>query len=136
MPPRELKTFWLGLTLTITLRTQYKDVVCLIPVNKLDTALVQIMFDRVMAALDDIFLVLAVSTDNHASNRLVIVFLHDSGISVFVIFLAHLQMLLHFHMQYDFIEYTPCLRSSLVTIPPRQELAKKKSKFVKKKANL
>ena len=74
MPPRELKTFWLGLTLTIALRKQYKDVVCLIPVNKLDTALVQIMFDRVMAAFDDIFLVLAVSTDNHARNRLVIVF--------------------------------------------------------------
>ena len=57
-----------------SLAGKYKDVVCLIPVNKLDTALLRTWFDRVMVALDDMFLVLAVSTDNHVCNRLVIVF--------------------------------------------------------------
>ena len=56
-----------------SLAGKYKDVVCLIPVNKLDTALLRTWFDRVMVALDDMFLVLAVSTDNHVCNRLVIV---------------------------------------------------------------
>ena len=53
---------------------KYKDVVCLIPVNKLDPALLRTWLDRVMVACNDMFLVLAISTDNHVCSRLVIVF--------------------------------------------------------------
>ena len=49
--------------------SKYKDVVCLIPVNKLDTGLLHAWFDRVMQGLRDIFLVLAVCSDNHVCNR-------------------------------------------------------------------
>ena len=48
---------------------KYKDVVCLIPVNKLDTTLLSCWFEKVMKALNDIFLVIAVSIDNHVCNR-------------------------------------------------------------------
>ena len=42
---------------------------CLIPVQKLTTALMKTWFDRVMVALNELFLVVAVSTDNHICNR-------------------------------------------------------------------
>ena len=54
-----------------SLAGKYKDVVCLIPVNKLDTGLLRTWFNRVMDALNDHFLVVAVSTDNHVCNRYV-----------------------------------------------------------------
>ena len=47
----------------------YKDVVCLIPVEKLDTKFLRFYFDLVMKALNDIFFVAAVSVDNHICNR-------------------------------------------------------------------
>lgn len=55
-----------------SLAGKYKDVVCLIPVNKLDTVTLRTWFDKVMDALDDFFFVVAVSTDNHVCNRYVI----------------------------------------------------------------
>ena len=48
---------------------KYKDVVCLIPVNRLDTEILRFWFEKVMLALDDIFLVIAISVDNHVCNR-------------------------------------------------------------------
>ena len=54
--------------------SKYKDVVCLIPVNCLDTALLQRWFEKVMHALDGIFFVVAVSVDNHICNRYLLLF--------------------------------------------------------------
>ena len=45
----------------------YKDVVCVVPINKLDTSILTSLFQKVMLALDKIFLVIAVSVDNHIS---------------------------------------------------------------------
>ena len=50
---------------------KYRDVVCLVPVNKLDTALLRLWFDKVMLALNDLLFVVAVSVDNHICNRYV-----------------------------------------------------------------
>ena len=52
-----------------SMRSNYKDVVCLVPVNKLDTAILRRWFDTVMTAIDELMLVLAVSVDNHVCNR-------------------------------------------------------------------
>ena len=49
--------------------SKYKDVVCLLSVSQLDTALLQKWFKKVMLALDDLFFVIAVSVDNHICNR-------------------------------------------------------------------
>ena len=48
---------------------KYKDVVCLIPINKLNTALLREWFFKVMKGINDCFQVLAVSADNHVCNR-------------------------------------------------------------------
>ena len=48
---------------------KYKNVVCLIPVKKLDTNLLKAWFDRVMLSLNELFFVVAVCTDNHVCNR-------------------------------------------------------------------
>ena len=48
---------------------KYKDVVCLVPINKLDTNILPVWFNKVMKALDEIFYVVAVSVDNHICNR-------------------------------------------------------------------
>ena len=48
---------------------KYKDVVCLIPINKLDTALLREWFFKVMEGINDCFQVLAVSADNHVCNQ-------------------------------------------------------------------
>ena len=48
---------------------KYKDVVCLLPVNQLDTEFLKKWFDKVMVALNDLFFVVAVSVDNHVCNR-------------------------------------------------------------------
>ena len=53
--------------------SNYKDVVCIIPVNKLNTKILCSWFKRVMFALDKFFLVIAVSVDNHICNRCVFV---------------------------------------------------------------
>ena len=50
---------------------KYKDVVCLVPINKLNTNILQTWFDKVMKALAEIFFVIAVSVDNHICNRYV-----------------------------------------------------------------
>ena len=47
----------------------YKDVVCLVLVEKLDTNILRCWFDKVMKCLNDIFFVVAVSVDNHICNR-------------------------------------------------------------------
>ena len=47
----------------------YRDIVCLVPVEKLDTKLLHSYFNIVMHALDEIFFVVAVSLDNHICNR-------------------------------------------------------------------
>ena len=52
-----------------SVKGKYKDVVCLIPIHKLSTALLWKWFDLVMSALNDLFLVVAVSADNHVCNR-------------------------------------------------------------------
>ena len=44
---------------------KYKDVVCLVPV------LLRSWFDKVLNALNDIFFIVAVCTDNHVCNRYV-----------------------------------------------------------------
>ena len=52
-----------------SMRSNYKDVVCLVPVNKLDTAILRRWFDTVMTAIFEVMLVLTVSVDNHVCNR-------------------------------------------------------------------
>ena len=47
----------------------YKDIVCLVPVEKLDTSLLHYWFNKVMKYLSKIFIVVAVSVDNHICNR-------------------------------------------------------------------
>ena len=48
---------------------KYKDVVCLIPLNKLDTTTLRYWFNQVMLSLHDLFLFIAVPVDNHVCNR-------------------------------------------------------------------
>ena len=48
---------------------KYKDIVCLIPLNKLDTITLQYWFNQVMLSLHDLFLVVAVSVNNYVCNR-------------------------------------------------------------------
>ena len=47
----------------------FKDIVCLIPINKLDTALLHHWFNVVLSALDTLCSVVAISVDNHVCNR-------------------------------------------------------------------
>ena len=47
----------------------YKDVVCLVPINKLDTASLHFWFDEVVMALSNIFFIVAISTGNHICNK-------------------------------------------------------------------
>ena len=50
---------------------KYKDVVCLVPINRLDTTILCTWFDKVMKAIDEIFFVVGLSVDNHICNRYV-----------------------------------------------------------------
>ena len=50
-------------------RSKFKDVVCLVPVHKLDAVLLRSWFDKVMEGLNDLLFVVAVSVDNHVCNR-------------------------------------------------------------------
>ena len=52
-----------------SIRSKYKDVVCLVPISKLDTAILRAWFDRVMISIDEFLLVSAISVDNHVCNR-------------------------------------------------------------------
>ena len=49
--------------------SKFKDVVCLVPVQKLDSTKLRYWFDKVMEALHDILCVVALSADNHVCNR-------------------------------------------------------------------
>ena len=49
--------------------SKYKDVVCLVPVKRLDTNLLRRWFDKIMQALNEFFFVVAICTDNHVCNR-------------------------------------------------------------------
>ena len=48
---------------------KYKDAVCLLPVNQLEMEFLKIWFDKVMAALNDLFFVVVVLVDNHVCKR-------------------------------------------------------------------
>ena len=48
---------------------KYRDVVCLIPVNKLSTDTSSHWFNRVLKAISSFYKVLAVCADNHICNR-------------------------------------------------------------------
>jgi len=48
---------------------KYKDVVCLIPINRIDTALLREWFEKMMDGIKQYLLVLAVCADNHVCNR-------------------------------------------------------------------
>ena len=48
---------------------KYRDVVCLIPVNKLNTDTLNLWFNRVLKAISAFYKVLAVCADNHIYNR-------------------------------------------------------------------
>ena len=64
---KRAKTF-----LTITIQSvshKCKDVVCLVPLNQLDMEFLKKWLDKVMVALNDLFLVIAVSVDNHVCSR-------------------------------------------------------------------
>ena len=52
--------------------SKYQDVVCLVPVDKLDTKTLYFWFNKVMHALHDLVTVVAVSVDNHVCNRYVV----------------------------------------------------------------
>ena len=48
---------------------KYRDVVCLIPVNKLNTDTLSHWFNGVLKAISSFYKVLAVCADNHICNR-------------------------------------------------------------------
>ena len=48
---------------------KFKDVVCLVPVRKLDSTKLRYWFDKAMEALHDILNVMAVSVDVYVCNR-------------------------------------------------------------------
>ena len=48
---------------------KYKAIICLIPINNLDSGLLHECFFRVMEGIKDWFDVLAVIADNHVCNR-------------------------------------------------------------------
>ena len=51
------------------MKSRWIDVVCLVPMHKLDLAQLRYWFATVMKSLKDIFFILAVSVDNHICNR-------------------------------------------------------------------
>ena len=49
--------------------SKFKDVVCLVPVSKLDSTKLKTWFNIIMDALKDIFCIVAISFHNHVCNR-------------------------------------------------------------------
>ena len=49
--------------------SKFKDVVCLVPVQKLQSTKLRYWFNKVIKALHDILYVVTVSFDNHICNR-------------------------------------------------------------------
>ena len=72
--------------------SNYKDVVCIIFVNKLNTKILCSWFKRVMFALDKFFLVIAVSVDNHICNRCVFVSYFFGNFLNFINIILHLNV--------------------------------------------
>ena len=52
-----------------SISSKHKDVVCMVPMINLTTKHLRAWFNKVMSALNEIFLVVAVSVDNHVVNR-------------------------------------------------------------------
>ena len=52
-----------------SIRAKYRNVVCLVPISKLDTAVLRAWLDKVMISIDEFLLVSAISLDNHVCNR-------------------------------------------------------------------
>jgi len=49
--------------------SKYQDMVCLVPIDRLDTKTLHVWFNKVMLALHDLLTIIAVSVDNHVCNR-------------------------------------------------------------------
>jgi len=62
---------------------KYKDVVCLVLVNKLNTDLQKTWFNQVMLALHGLFWIVVVSVDNHVCNWYVLCNSFDGKIIIF-----------------------------------------------------
>ena len=54
-----------------SVRSKYKDVVKIVPVESLNEQLLQRHFMSVLQALSEIFFVISATSDNHVVNRLV-----------------------------------------------------------------
>ena len=63
-PAKTVLTF-----MVLSICSNYKDVVCLVPVEKIDTKLFEYYFNLGMKAVDHVFDVVAMSVDNHICNR-------------------------------------------------------------------
>ena len=61
--------------------SKYKDIVCLVPVTNLDTSILRKWFLKVMKALHDLFIVVAVSADNHICNRYDRIYIYISTVT-------------------------------------------------------
>ena len=64
LPAKTVLTFMVQSTCST-----YIDVVCLVPINKLDTASLRFWFDKVMMVLSNIFFIAPISTDHHTCNK-------------------------------------------------------------------
>ena len=64
LPAQTVLTFMVQLTCST-----YKADVCMVPINKLDTASLRFWFDKIVMVLSNIFFIVAIYTDNHICNR-------------------------------------------------------------------
>ena len=48
---------------------KYSDIVCLVPIARIDTKILKLLFDLGMDAFDEIYFVVAIYVDNHVCNR-------------------------------------------------------------------
>ena len=58
-----------GLFMVQSVSSNYKDMLCLILISKLDTRILQAWLQKVLVALPNLFVIVAVSADNHICNR-------------------------------------------------------------------
>ena len=58
-----------GLFMVQSVCSNYKDMLCLIPISKLDTRILQAWLHKVLLALPNLIIIVAVSADNHICNR-------------------------------------------------------------------